>query len=129
MGINMRHIFYNINNIEDKTSFLEDCISKSFKVKCDELDCSKSWSRTNSEKTYQEVLEMISTACFLHYVFILRDSIIPLDIDEFGEKYIEAGVRLNSTPYDKDYFLFIYINTKHLDYFIEKYDLKEYSNE
>jgi len=116
----MRHIFYKLDNIEDEKLFIEDCISKSFNVKCDELDCNKSWSRTNSKKTYQEVLEMIPKSSFLHYVFILRDSIISP-----GEKYIEAGLRLNVSPFEPDYFLFIYIDTKHLDYFIKKYDLKE----
>jgi len=116
--------FYSIDHIEDKKSFLIDCISRSFKVKVEKLDCKESFTRLDSQKTIHEILEMIPYCDYTHYVFILRESFIPIDIDEYGEKYIETGIRLNQNINDPDYFIFIYIDIKHLDYFIKEYNLK-----
>jgi len=109
-------IFYNLNHIKDIRAFLEDCVSKSYKTRCDELDCSKSFSRVNTEKTLNEILGMISESRFVHCVFIIRNPIF-----KYEKQDIEAGLRLTNGI---DYFIWINIEINHLDYFTNKYELK-----
>lgn len=117
----LRDIFYNLDYIEDKRAWMEDCIDQSYNVKCDELDCSKSFSRIMTTKTVPEILDIIDKAGFIHWVFIIRHPVIPLD----GKiPYIEAGLRISEGYLGAiDYFIWIYIDIKRLDYFIEKYQM------
>ena len=118
---NMPDIFYNLNHIRDKRTFLEDCIDNAYKVRCDELDCHKSFARTATTKTPGEILDIVENAGFVHWVFIVRNPTIPLD----GEgPYIEAGLRVNEDLNGPDYFIWIYIRFKKLYYFIEKYKME-----
>ncbi|KKN67707.1 hypothetical protein LCGC14_0458520 [marine sediment metagenome] len=114
-------IFYNLNHIKDKRSFLEDCISHSYDVKCDELDCSKSMARIMTDKTSKEILDITKNAGFIHWSFIMRKPIAFLDE---GKTYIEAGLRVSEYSGSVDYFIWIYINIEKLDYFVEKYKIK-----
>jgi hypothetical protein len=113
----MNRKFYNIDNIQDKKAFMADCISNSYLVLCDELDCSKSWARVRSDKTSDEILDLIDDSDFVHYVFIV-------DVMDFvgGDKFINTGLRVSSDSVD--YFIFAHINIELLDYFVKKYDLK-----
>jgi len=89
--------FYNIDNINDKISFLKDCISKSYDVKIDELDCKVSYRRQISKSLKVEnIFEMINSDKCVH-IYYKGDDI--------------------------DYFLWISMDLKHLEYFIEKYEL------
>lgn len=118
----MQDTFYNLNYIENKRAFLEDCISRSYRIHCDELDCSKSLSRVKIDKTANEILDISDIKnSFNHWVFIIRDDMFYLE----ERDYIEAGIRTGNGP---DYFIWIYIKLENLNYFVKKYDLKKCEN-
>jgi len=112
----MSHIFYDIKNI-NMIELLNDAKDKSYEVKIDKLDCSKSFSRTSANISYDEIMKMYNNKC--HTVFIHRK--LPFGYD--GEHdYIETGF---STMTSHSYFLFINISIDQLEYFKNKYNLKE----
>ena len=110
-------IFYNLHYIKNKREFLEDCIRQSYKIKCDELDCYKSFHRIKTDKSTDEILDITNKSGYNHWVFIIRDR-------DFitGKRYIEAGVTTIENRID--YFIWAYINLEKLDYFVDKYDLE-----
>lgn len=112
-------MFYNLDHIKDEVKFLKDCISKSYKVKADELDCNVSWARKPTKLSVKDILKISANKDnFSHYTFIVRRIV-------FGKEkpYIEAGIR-TGIPGSVDYFLWIYIKLEKLDYFIKKYKLE-----
>jgi hypothetical protein len=109
--------FFSIQSLRNKKAFFKDCISKAYRVWTDELDCNKSLSRTRTDKTPKEVIDIAEKSGFSHYVFILRNSMGRED------PYIEAGIRTDGGN-GKDYFLWINIKPEKLEYFLNKYKLK-----
>lgn len=114
---NNQDTFFDISHISNKTAFLKDCISKSFRVWTDELDCKVSWHREKSDKKPIDVMKIAEKSQYSHYIFILRGTFFTSE-----GPYIEAGIRTNSND-DKDYFLWINIKPEKLEYFIKKYKL------
>ena len=111
--------FYNVDHIRDKIKFLKDCISKSYKVLLDELDCNVSFARKPTKASVDDIFTVTKTkGSHSYYVFIIRRMV-------YGKEkpYIEAGVR-TVVPFEKDYFIWIHIKVDKLDYFIKKYKLK-----
>jgi hypothetical protein len=112
----MNDIFFDIHHIQDKSSFIRDCISKSYNVWCDELDCNVSFARKQVYKTPEDIIKYAEESSFKHYVFILRRSLQETP-------YIEASIR---TGHDGiDYFLWINIKLDMLDYFQKKYHINK----
>lgn len=110
--------FYDLDNVENKREFMAYCMALSYDVKCDKLDCSKSWARTKTEKTTSEILDFTEdTDNFVSWVFVERDG----DFRNEG-KYIEAGLRVGS-PERIDYFIWIYINLENLYNIVTKYNI------
>ena len=111
-------ILYKLDNIKNKEKFLKDCISKSYNVNLDELDCKISFARKKTKKSLNDIFKIVKDSYFVHYIFIVRNTV-------FGNEkpYIEAG--LSTSLSGIDYFIFIYIKYDKLDYFIKKYKLKE----
>jgi len=121
------HDFYNVPK-EKELELLYDSKDKSYKINLDELGCNKSWSRTTTEKTFDEIVEIYKNSKFKHFVLIKRNmkEIFP-NSKEFGTDYIEVGICSGGSDEwctnGKDYFIFIDVDLKYLDYFIKKYDL------
>ena len=111
--------FFDLSHIGNEVSFMKDCISKSYKVKVDELDCYNSIRRQPTKKTIKDVLEISKKDSNAFYTFVLR--ILTFRNED---PYIEAGIRTNSKEDGNDYFLWIHIKPEKLEYFIKKYRLK-----
>jgi len=115
----MSHKFYDIKNA-DMIKLFNDAKDKSYEVKIDKLDCSKSFSRESASISYEEILDMYEyKSC--HTVFIHR--VMPFTPEYGNRDYIETGFSTMSKRID--YFLFINLDISYLEYFIEKYKLKE----
>lgn len=113
--------FYNINHIKNKTKFLKDCISKSYRVRLDELDCSISFRRMPTKASIDDIFKISDTkGSFVHYVFIVRRTILGNE-----KPYIEAGLSTKLSGARKEYFIWINIKLEKLDYFIKKYKIKK----
>ena len=111
---------YNLKNIKNRTKFLKDCISKSYKVELDELDCSISFMRRPTKASVDDIFKISDTkGSFVHYVFIVRGTTFGND-----RPYIEAGLSTKLVGTGKEYFIWIYIKLEKLDYFIKKYKLR-----
>lgn len=92
----------------------------------DILDCAVSFARQKSDKTFEEVLDMWDDKeMFRHFVFILRDRSFSTSS---GEACIETGIRVGQFDAERgrkvDFFIFIELDKKHLNYFLDKYKLK-----
>lgn len=111
-------IFYKF----DENKFLDilyDAKEKANEIFLDELDCSKSWARTTTDKTFDEIIEIYKGSSFQHVVFIEdnKSVVFPKMRDR-----LEVGLRTSGNS--KDYFIFIYLDKKYLNYFVEKYDME-----
>ena len=112
--------FYNIKNKKEIVSLVYDAHQKSYKCNLSELNCSISFARQNTDKSFFSISNMINTADFMHFVFIVRGDFIE------KKKYIEVGIRLHKNSEVIDYFIMIFLEMEHLEYFIEKYKLTKY---
>ena len=93
---------------------------KAYYTRCEELDCSKSFARVPTKKTFDEIVNISRKSSFRHFVFILR-------LEGFGKaKHIETGLRCSSKEGNIDYFIFLELDWKHLKEFTGKYKLKTY---
>ena len=112
-------IFYKLDNIRNKEKFLKDCISKSYSVDLDELDCNVSFNRKKTKKSLNDIFKIVKDSNFIHYIFIERNTV-------FGNEkpHLQAGLRTSEQSSGIDYFIFIYIKYDKLNYFIKKYRLK-----
>lgn len=112
-------IFYKFD-YNRAVELLYDAKEKANEIYLDELDCSKSWARTTTDKTFDEIIEMYKDSnSFRHVVFIEdnKSVVFPKMKDR-----LEVGLRTSGNG--KDYFIFIYLDKKYLDYFVEKYDME-----
>ena len=109
----MQDTFYKIG--KNKIALVNESRKLSFRNFVDELDCSKSFARKNTDKTFEEILELYKKdSGFKHITFVVRNN-DPI-------KSIEVGIRVTGEN-SIDYFIFIYVDLKYLDYFIKKYKL------
>lgn len=120
----IRDIFYRTQHLslEDKKELLLDAKEKSFRWNIDKLDVNVSWARIHQRYArFNTMLKKLDNNC--HFVFINRKGYKnPSGKNPFGKYCIETGF---STMKGIDWYLFIYINEKHLDFFKEKYNLEE----
>ena len=115
--------FYEIPKEIIKDLFYE-AKDKSFQCWCDEkhhLD----WKRIKSLKTFDEVFKLLEDSKESRYVFINRenmwgDATVP---DKVLSNRIDIGGEITADGID--YFIFIFLEIKHLQYFIDKYNLKQ----
>lgn len=84
----------------NKEEFLRKSMALADEVRVDELDCSKSMHRTQTDQTVEQVLQHCLADSKTHYTMILRDH------RDYGEGlYFEVGAStMMNTP---DYFLWI----------------------
>jgi hypothetical protein len=121
----IQNVFYKIPNAEVFYKMVEKSKEVAYQIDVDILDCNKSWARSKSDLSVDEVIKISETSWFVHMVFIHRKG----QNTNFGpEEYIELGLRTTqdlSSHHTVDYFIFIKIDMKYLNMFIEKFNLKE----
>ena len=116
----MLHIFYDVSGIdflELQNEAIKDVDSI---VKLNKLDCSESFTRQQSDKSYEQICEIYINDPYKHQVFIVRNY-------DFLDRrlYIELGVRTTDKTLLVDYFTFIELPIDRLDYYVAKYNLTE----
>jgi len=120
----VQDIFYNTTHltIEEKKNLLLDAKSKSFRWWIDKHD-ERSIKQKIKHARFKTMLKRLNKKS--HFVFIERggftDSKKSTD-KSLGRFIIETGF-CTMAEESGDYFLFINLYLKHLDYFIEKYKL------
>ena len=117
----MNDIFY-ICEKGKELEMLCEAKDKAYFISCEELDCSKSFARTTTTKTFDEIVNIYRKSSFHHFVFILRH-------EGFGKaKHIETGLRCTNKKGNIDYFVFLELDLTHLEEFTGKYMLKTYES-
>ncbi len=113
---------------EKADSVFRDAMKLARAIYIDELDCSKSFSRISSNKTYDEIMEIAEKYHSLYH-FIYRDmSFLPQEFEDanglnLNRDYWDVGfTTISSKP---DYFLFIELEIEDGFDLIKKYKLKE----
>lgn len=110
------NIFYSTRNLdfETKIKILNEAKAMAYYWRVDELDCNVSFFRRKIEMSFEDIMKKFKNNS--HFVIIVRP------IDFVTEKpYLEIGFCLLQ-PHD--YYLWLYLDLKHLPYFINTYDLK-----
>lgn len=105
--------FYSIDKKTAKSLFYE-AKGLSHKCWCDELDA-LDWKRVPSIKSFDDVFKILETDICSEYKFMKRNL--------HNETYLEIvgyGIANKIT-----YFIFMYLDIKHMDTLIKKYDLKQ----
>ncbi len=110
--------FYKTSHLtlSQKKELLIKAKEKSFKWLPNILDLSKDYSRVYINKNFDELLEKVEEGTYV--LFILREGDDWISEDP---TYLEVGFRTMTVP---DYFLFIYVKSGWLEYFVNGYDLK-----
>ncbi len=105
-------LFYNVKKLplKDKIDLIETAYKIAYKWWVDELDCSKSFARQEIEMDFETIMKKFNDSA--HFVFIHR---------RVFEDYLEIGFCTMETPID--YYLFLYLNKKHIPMFVKKYNL------
>lgn len=106
---------YNVpHEVRDKV--LRDAKELAYYTHVDELNCSKSFSRRPTKKTWEEILKIGFDSPHTLYNFIHRTAM-------FGEpEYYDVGL---STSTDISYFIWMKLTLLNGDALIDKYKLKE----
>lgn len=111
----MAHVFYKLNSNNEWYELLEYARNdKDAKIYVQQLDCSISWARQSTDKTFDDII-LISKqkkVVYNHFVFIHRN---------FDREYIEIGL---STDIDISYFIFIELPIEKLEEYIKLYNLQ-----
>lgn len=113
----MSDIFYYTNdlNLDKRIDIFNLAKELCYNWWVDILDCSKSFAREKIEMSYEDAMKKFNMSS--HFRVILRREYWRNPIKE----YIQVVYRTSTTP---DYFLWIEVDSKHLDTFIEKFNLK-----
>jgi len=107
------HIFYNISKSNFYSILDEALLDPNVKLKLDELDCSKSRSRQDTNKTLEEIISISKNDDDSHYSFIHR--VNPVN------QFLEIGLRTDENQVG--YFIWIYLPIDRIDSYINKYNL------
>jgi len=99
-----------------RKKLIEEALTKAYEVLVDEKP-SSSWSRRSSNVSVKDAVKMLDDNETSHLVFIHRRRHIPIQ-----PEHIETG--FSTMRKEPDIFLFIYIDIKELDYFVQKYKMK-----
>jgi hypothetical protein len=118
--MNYEEYYYEQYNLEEDVRFLVDKDAKdsSYRSYLDQLDCDVSWSRQNTEKTYDEIIDFLKHETNIHTAFIMRKGIHTRD----PEYYFEVG--LSNISGDISYFTHHFISVEVAEELIKKYKLK-----
>ena len=112
---NKQALFYDFPK-ERFWEIVDDAIKLAFNVRVDELNCSTSWSRQVTDKTVEEVIEILKADKKCHQVFIHR---------RYFENHLEiGGSTMSRQKNDITYYLWITVDIEHLQFFIDRYGVK-----
>ena len=103
-----------------RIQLMRECYELSLHTHCDELDCSKSFARQRTSKTFDEILKMTcrpKKGTFICWAFIDRNASGKICFDE---DYIDAGVSVGSGV---EYFIFMQVPLDKLEYLVKKYEI------
>ena len=124
---NLQMVYENIRNYrypytvpEDRAlELMKDAMKLSSIIKVDELDCSKSFARTRSDKSAEEVLSIAyGEKDNAHSVFIYRDGRFEMD----NLPYYDVGVSTKKGC--PDYYIFLKLSEDDGKKLIDKFDLR-----
>jgi hypothetical protein len=89
------------------------------KLFVEKLDCTKSFSRKATiEKTFDEIIDLYQTTNnFKFFTVIVRNQFLTNEIA------IEVCLSVASDK-NVEWFIYCYVNLKHLNYLVEKFNLK-----
>lgn len=126
--IHVPDIFYDIQDLDLKKvrSILKWAHKNALKTQVDELDCSVSFRRQASNKSFEEVMEHLDKRSVGYFRVVLRQ---PSGMFEFIlEKYTKEEVLeifIRSIEIENvEHFFFIYLDKDKMDYLRKKYVLK-----
>lgn len=98
---------------KDRIPILMEAKKLCYELKVHKLDCSISWQRTETDMTFEQIMDKFNSKC--HFVCIHRFPVTPID-----KERLEIGFRTMTSP---DLFLFIHIEISYLKHFITKFNL------
>lgn len=113
------NVFYKVPE-EKELEILNDAKGKSYKIDLDELDCSKSFSRRSTDKTFDEIVDIYKKDKDKFFVFIERNRSVHFPK---LKDYLEVGLKTDELNKGKSYYIFINMDKKYLKYFVKKYNL------
>lgn len=127
MGYYIQDIFYKLDHLSlnDKKNLLRDAKKLSYFWHIDILEESSISRKRIKYARFESFLKKLDEKTY--FVFIKRGGYFE-NLSNVSRKWyinsfcIQTGVRTMTTP---DYFIFIDVDLKHLDYFKEKYRLNE----
>jgi len=110
-------IFYDTDNLSfpDRVQILYEAKQLCHNWRVDILDCSKSLARQKIDIPFDEILSKFDEDA--HFVIIHRK------LFYLEEYHVEIGFRAKGGI---DYFLWIYLDEKYIDHFVNKYNLKPF---
>jgi len=114
----MSHKHYNTEELtqEEHIEILLKARELSHTQWCDMLDCSKSRRRVESDKTFEEIIELIKIVDYC-FSFIFRD------VEGFNEtNYLEIGINTFGQP---SYFIWLQLDPMKIHEFLSEYKIKE----
>jgi len=128
----VNRIFYTIpTNI--RYELLQYARPLSKEINLEELDCKKSWSRINTDKTFDEIVEIAKETTDDRNVFFMENNQSWLFINNqirvctFLQDILEIGVSTYTiNPHNHittQYFIFMKLDKKYLNEFIDKFKL------
>lgn len=102
--------------------------NKGFNTSVSMLDVRLSWARTKADKTFEEVTTLIHKNVFFRIVLRKNTNLFLIVSNKkvYGD-YLEIAIR-NIDVGNKEYFIFVYLEPKYLDYLLNNYDLKRIGN-
>ena len=101
---------------ETKLELIKECKTLAYKSWCDMLDCNKSYARIESDKDFEEIIEILTADDYLTFVH--------RDVAGFNEdNYLE--VCFSTIRLDVNYFIWTKIDLKHMNYLKNKYKILE----
>jgi hypothetical protein len=107
----MSHKFYKLKKLtlKDKIEILKKAKDRCNRWWTDKLDCRESWRRISIDMSFEDILGKLKGDC--HFSIIYRDK---------PENYLE--IAFSTLEKEVDYFLWIILDMKHLNDFIEYID-------
>lgn len=98
--------------------------NKGFNTSVSMLDVRISVARTKADKTFEEVMALIHKNVIFRIVLRKNANLFLMVSNKkvYGD-YLEIAVR-NIDVGNKEYFIFVYLEPKHLDYLLNNYNLR-----
>lgn len=106
-----------ILNKEKCAELIKEAAHFSFLTKLSELDCSKSWSRIDTNMSFDQILKIAKKSKHTHYFFLRKHEFIT------KKPYLSIGLRTENKK-GLSLFIFLDVSTDKHDYLVKKYDIR-----